>query len=275
MEDYGGGASDPGSMGALQFSQSQPTSWWDTAKSGLNSAWNFASGPQQEGGSPYQGFMRDPRFWIGAAGTAGGGLGAILQARANQQWQNQQGRLIKQMNQFAGSAPDVNAYLNPVRGPAEDAYLRQLKADMATSGIPMDSSYARNMSAEGLAGQEAMWYSQAQQRAMQAKQDQLKQMAMGLQYPGASPGMLEALLGTNMGGLGNWANMVGEQSNQAKAQQAQMQQMARLREMIKGMQGGGMTQTQNLPGMEQPQQPMPGQTMNPYQDFGPSYPTAA
>lgn len=142
--------------------------WGEQAMNTLGNAGqqvgNWASQPQNAMGL------------LAGAGTAMGAAGQIYGA-------NQMANRSQELSRLARQPIDPNQFYRPMSEAARQGYARQLNADMATAGTPMDSSYARGMTAEGLAKSETERWNQAAQLAGQNRWAQMQAMGMRPQFP--------------------------------------------------------------------------------------------
>lgn len=143
--------------------------------------------PSQD--SPYSGVFSDPRTYISGAGSI---MGMISNYQKQQAQQEAMKRYIK------ASQQPVTPQYQPMSDMESAARNRAIKADLVSRGIPLDSSYATNLTAEGMAGHETDRWKFAMQQANSQRDQMLRALGAkaGQQYAPSSTGAFGDYLST-------------------------------------------------------------------------------
>jgi|SRR6266850_306406 len=211
------------------------SSAWNWAKPGLSSAMD-ASAP----------YLKDPRLWMGAAGT-GLALGSNI---SNWQQQAAINDKIQRMIKNQPQRPDPSSYYTPMTEAARQAYTRQMGADMVTAGAPPDSAYLRNATAEGLAKTENQRWLDAARLASGDYGTALQGWGTGIQgLSGLRPSMPMG----DMSSLGNAYSWIQQSRERQQKEQADRAGQSRWMDILSKWgpgQGSGTADTHAL-GMPQ------------------------
>lgn len=132
---------------------------------------------------------------MGTLGMGAGIGGSIYGITAANRQQHQADQIAKMQRGFAGQLGglvnqplDVNQFYQPMSDAEQAARMRTIRADLAMRGVPQDSSYATNLTAEQMAGTESGRRDTAVGQAMNSRNLMIQALAraMGIPFP---PGM--------------------------------------------------------------------------------------